>query len=244
MIEWPSLCMNSIPILWEIIPYALCWSIWRARNDIVFNQKEFSSEGVWDIHLMHIMWWVKARWKDFPFSLYDFTQHFEKVRLQIMAPKVRVVDWHPPFTGLIKFNIDGSSRGNSGISGARGVLRDSYGLTLGMFSMSVGSTWAYVAEVKAILNALLFCKNHDFNNVIIESDSTLAVGWVMNNSNRPWKLLSDINQIDHLMFEVNCTRVFHIFREANTIVHNLAKEGCDRSTPLIELFPPATAMLS
>lgn len=35
--EWPSLRAKSDPILWETIPYALFWSIWLARNDLVFN---------------------------------------------------------------------------------------------------------------------------------------------------------------------------------------------------------------
>ncbi|XP_057452115.1 uncharacterized protein LOC130743918 [Lotus japonicus] len=101
-----------------------------------------------------------------------------------------------------------------------------------------------MVDVKAILNALLFCKNYGLKNVMVESDSTLAVGWVITKSNRPWKLLNDINQIDHLISEVNCTRAFHIFREANTIADSLAKEGCNRVAPLVEVLHSAAVLNS
>lgn len=105
---------------------------------------------------------------------------------------------------------------------------------MGCFSLAVGSTWAYVAEIKAILTALLFCKKHGFRHVIVESDSTLAVGWVMLKSNRQWKLLSELNSIDRLMIEVDCLGVFHVFMEGNIDADNLAKQGCDRPSPLSE----------
>lgn len=130
---------------------------------------------------------------------------------------------------MIKFNVDGSSRGNPGVSGIGGTLRDANGISLGFFSKPLGLSWAYIAEIKAILEALLFCKRH----VIVESDSTLAVGWVMNRSNRSWKLFNDLNQIDMLMEEVGCFGVVHIYREANTVVDHLTKNGCDRSEALV-----------
>lgn len=96
---------------------------------------------------------------------------------------------------------------------------------LGVFSTTSGVLWAYEAEVKAILNALLFCKQFQFRHVIIESDSSLVVGWVASNHNRQWKLCQDLLQIDLLMKEVDCLCVNHIFREANTLADHLAKSG-------------------
>lgn len=103
------------------------------------------------------------------------------------------------------------------MSGVGGVLRDSEGTFIGRFSKATGLLWAYEAEVKAILSALQFCKEHDVTNVLIESDSTLAVGWVSNKQNRPWKLLNELHMIDMLMVDVGCVGVVHIFREANDV---------------------------
>ncbi|XP_057451736.1 uncharacterized protein LOC130743503 [Lotus japonicus] len=105
-------------------------------------------------------------------------------------------------------------------------------MVLGFFSINMGHGWAYEAEVKAILKALIFCQHHNLKDIIIDSDSTTAVGWVTIKTNRPWKLLNDLNQIDFLMLEVHCLGVFHIYREANSSADNLAKAGCNRSNTL------------
>ena len=60
----------------------------------------------------------------------------------------------------------------------------------------------------------------------------LAIGWVNNKHNRPVKLLTELNRIDRIMLEVNCVAVKHTYREANTEADKLAKEGCDKSTPI------------
>src|ERR1044072_4786886 len=101
-----------------------------------------------------------------------------------------------------------------------------------MFSMSTGVLYAYEAEVKAVLNALLFCRELSLQELLIESHSTLTVGWINCKSNRPWKLRHDLNMIDYLLLEVNCLAVSHIYREANGVTDNLAEEGCDRVPPL------------
>lgn len=130
--------------------------------------------------------------------------------------------------------MDGSARGSPGSSGVGGVLRNAQGVTLGRFSLSTGLLWAYQAEVKAIHLALVFAKEHNFSQVLVESDSSLAVGWANCKSNRPLALLNDLNAIDWLQREVGCVGVCHIFREANVEADELAKSGCDRIEPLWE----------
>lgn len=60
LLEWGNWRIKTDKILWDIIPYALCWTIWLERNNMVFNGKAFCSEMVWDLHLARISWWVKA----------------------------------------------------------------------------------------------------------------------------------------------------------------------------------------
>lgn len=96
----------------------------------------------------------------------------------------------------------------------------------------MGHGWAFEAEVKAILKALIFCQQFSIRNFVLESDSSLAVGWVKERRNMPWKLLYDPNQIDFLMAEVNCLGIHHIFYEANGMADHLAKSGCNRRNTL------------
>lgn len=96
------------------------------------------------------------------------------------------------------------------------------------FSKSTGHLWAYEAEVQATLHALLFCQQFNCNHVIIESDSTLAIGWVMDGNMRPWKLLQVFNQIDYLWHLVSCVGIQHVLREGNVQADFWANQGCGR----------------
>lgn len=98
--------------------------------------------------------------------------------------------------------------------------------------MNTGYGWAFEAEVRAILNSLLFCQQFLFRNIIIESDSSTAVSWVLSRDKRPWRLINELNLIDFLMKEVNCVEIRHIYRESNSFADLLANEGCERQEPL------------
>lgn len=46
--------------------------------------------------------------------------------------------WIPPPTGFLKINFDGASRGNLGLAGIGGVLRDNRGEIQHIYSQSLG----------------------------------------------------------------------------------------------------------
>ncbi|XP_057452783.1 uncharacterized protein LOC130744629 [Lotus japonicus] len=230
--EWETLRSESDVGLWKVVPYALTWSTWLARNGLIFKGEEVAVEAVWDIHLTRIFWWLKASNQDCPYTLYDFIVQFREVRVSRRRRQSRVVEWVCPPVGFVKFNVDGAARGAPGPGGIGGVVRDSNGTIIGYFSMKVGTVFAHEAEIKAIRMALKFCKEFGVRQVLIESDSTLAVGWVNRRSLRPWKLLSDLHVIDLLKPEVECVDVYHVYREVNVQADFLAKSGCDREEDL------------
>lgn len=45
---------------------------------------------------------------------------FSKVKRKVAAK--RLVAWSPPSSGVLKFNVDGASKGNPGPCGAGGVI--------------------------------------------------------------------------------------------------------------------------
>lgn len=100
----------------------------------------------------------------------------------------------------------------------------------------MGELWAYEAEVKAILHALIFYRQFQLCHVLIESDSSLEIGWVNCKLNRLWKLIQYLNLIDLLCIEVDCIGVNHIFRESNHSADFLAKSGTNRSSPIWAIF--------
>lgn len=187
---------------------------------------------VWDSHMLKVAWWIKSTWKDCPFDTFHITQNIVDIRLAPKPKPPRSWAWCPPTAGLLKCNVDGASKGNPGPSGIGGILWNENRRILGFFSLNSGHGWAFEAEVRAILNALIFCQEFLFRNIIIERDSSVAVSWVALKEKRPWRLLNELNYIDFLIHEVNCVEVRHIFRESNVEADLLANKGCIRTTPL------------
>ena len=232
MEEWAQCRRISDTTLWDLIPYSLCYSMWLERNASIFQNVQQGSETAWDMHKLRIAWWITAWWGACPYGVRDFVQNFVSITIKKEVNRPRLSEWNPPPLGMLKFNVDGSARGSPGISGVGGVLRDASSTVMGFFSMNTGISFAYEAEIKAILQALIFCQQFSCQEIIIEGDSMLAIGWVNNKQNRPVKMLPELNRIDRLLLGVNCVAVIHAYREANTEADRLAKEGCDQTSPI------------
>lgn len=75
--------------------------------------------------------------------------------------KVLILDskldfWHPPPKGFLKFNIDGASKGNPGMTGHGGVLRDEKGSIIFMFYCHLGKATNNMAKLMAMEQCLDF----------------------------------------------------------------------------------------
>ena len=66
--------------------------------------------------------------------------------------------WHPPPQGFLKYNIDGASKGNLGIAGFGGVLRDENDCILFIFHFHLGRATNNMAELMALEKSLEFLK--------------------------------------------------------------------------------------
>ena len=88
--------------------------------------------------------------------------------------------WSLPPICLFKFNVDGAARGKPGLAGIGGVLRNCNGDVLFMFSKYVWVCDSNEAEVLVILESLRYFLRHYHGNLIVESDSSNAVSWVLN----------------------------------------------------------------
>ncbi|XXG62464.1 hypothetical protein AAC387_Pa05g0816 [Persea americana] len=138
--------------------------------------------------------------------------------------------WSPPPLDLLKFNVDGPARGKSGPSGIGGVLHNSNGEVLYMFSKNVAVCDSNEAEVLAILEALCCFKKYFHGALIVESDSSNAIAWVTNKKINPWKVQFLFNEIRVL--STSSSVVFrHELRLANSFADVLAKQGVERVSP-------------
>nr|GEV54576.1 reverse transcriptase [Tanacetum cinerariifolium] len=146
------------------------------------------------------------------------------------------LSWCAPTHGALKFNVDGSAMGKPGLAGIGGLLQNTDGVVLAIFSISVGILDSNVAEVMAIKKAFSIIKEKEESrsvNITIESDSLNAVSWVNHPDERPWRLLHHFYEIDAFLSVTSNRLVTHIKRERNNDADKLAKEGVSRSVLLV-----------
>ena len=76
---------------------------------------------------------------------------------------------------FIMLNMDGSSLGNPGRAGAKGLLRDSSGKWISGFSLNLGITSNNVAELGAIRYGLQLASNMGFKFIHVQIDSMVVL---------------------------------------------------------------------
>jgi ribonuclease HI len=141
-----------------------------------------------------------------------------------------------PSSGVLKFNVDGSSKGKPGHAGMGGILRDSNGHVICVFSSYLGILDSNAAELLAICRALqvfFYCDLSPTYSLIVESDSMVALSWVTKLQGFPWKLNSIINYISHLKKRVGQVDFIHTPREVNDMADHLAKRGVNDDNSLL-----------
>ncbi|KAK3199731.1 hypothetical protein Dsin_023146 [Dipteronia sinensis] len=129
----------------------------------------------------------------------------------------------------LKFNVDGSSRGKQGPAGIGDVLRNSDGKICCLFSYHVGIEESNTTEIRAIHKALELCASRSIlvdKDIIIASDSMVAVSWVNNSGDfgslKHVKLIYDIRDLLKLLRR---TSVVFNPRHTNAFADDLAKKG-------------------
>ena len=86
-----------------------------------------------------------------------------------------LVRWVRPPHDVLKLNTDGYSKGNPGVSGEGGVLRDERGKLLLDFSCHFGLATSMQPEARALLFGVELCLQRGFGQFEVELDSLILV---------------------------------------------------------------------
>ncbi|XVF83559.1 hypothetical protein PTKIN_Ptkin16aG0498800 [Pterospermum kingtungense] len=236
-IEWHSLLPSSSgEIIWKISFYAILWSIWILRNEVVFKNKQLDFIMLIDLVKFRIIHWAKAKWPHIQIDSWSALNCLNKIQIPTKRVNPRPFScWSCPSFGAVKFNIDGAAQGKPGPAGIGGILRDHQGTALIRFSKSIGTADSNLAEILTIKEAFLLVTSSRWVNlpIIFESDSMNAVSWVSNPLKVPWKFRNIISHMENLKRQLQDWKIVHIFRESNSEADSLAKEGINRSTDFL-----------
>ncbi|KAK3188251.1 hypothetical protein Dsin_027812 [Dipteronia sinensis] len=227
---WLGLCPSvKSERAWLSLLSAVVWTVWEVRNQKVFEDRTPSLTMAQDLVRFRVAWWFKVLGNNVTESVSMLMLNLnhccvEKRRVKISAIK----DWVPPLMNTYKFNVNGSARGNPRHAGIGGVLRDSNGKVVCLFSFYVGIMDSNAAEITAIHKAIQICRSDPFLSgevVSIVSNSKVAVSWINNEDFRSIEHVSMISYIREQLKTLGGLEVVHASRMFNSFADNLAKLG-------------------
>ncbi|KAL4323891.1 hypothetical protein GQ457_11G019820 [Hibiscus cannabinus] len=158
-------------------------------------------------------WWANLRSCLFP----SVREH---IRLR--------VEWVPLVDGVLKFNVDGATREQLSLAECGGVLRNWDNHIMPFFSDPIGEVDSNEAELHAIFHALVLLAEIDWQGirlVVIKSNSRVAVVWVLQSENRPWRYWRWFSMINEASVSLLDIYFHNIYKETDRVADVLAKSG-------------------
>ena len=140
-------------------------------------------------------------------------------------------DMAPPPCDTIMWNVDASFKPHLNHAAVGGVLRNSLGNFICLFSSPIPLLEINSAEVFAIFRATQISINSERiknNSITIVSDSCNAVQWCNLDKGGPWNLNFMLNYIRNARKQWLSLSIVHKGRETNGVAHSLAKQGLSR----------------
>ncbi|XP_039053775.1 uncharacterized protein LOC120195910 [Hibiscus syriacus] len=227
LILWDDFMTNSL--IWKFIPRAVMWSVWKCRNEIIFQKGKLDLVKLSFIVRFRVASWFSARFKDMGIPLDSLVGDLKIADSIGRSGKdcSQPACWVPPLEGFLKLNVDGPMVSGWKKGGIGGLFRDSRGLLLQWFSEAVGGGPPILAELLAIKRGICLMEELDFvanQRVILESDLSNALKWIQNPGLSPPLHLSLVKDIISLLIGKDI--IFrHISRAANWEADKLAKDG-------------------
>ncbi|KAM3217162.1 hypothetical protein P3L10_026605 [Capsicum annuum] len=200
----------------------IMWILWKRRNTIKHDGSTHLNGMVCQVQqvikkLIKTTYpWIKLKgwtWEEVVDSMgtYRPKLHFQKVL------------WKKPDVLQLKCNIDGACRGNPGMSSYGFFIRDDTRNLVYARAKGLGMGTNAEAEAIAVKEALDFCYEKDFKNLIIETDSLGLRKMIIKQWKVPWQIVEIIEDIRIYIHLINAT-ITHTFRKGNTVADSLANE--------------------
>ncbi|XP_027166413.1 uncharacterized protein LOC113766418 [Coffea eugenioides] len=230
---WMSLAPSGEQrFICSVTPIFICWNIWKARCRVVFDGARVRAKEICGAVFQD----VKAAFEiHFKVAVQgsNFQVFYTGVSQAPYLYECKIVRWEAGGYGCTTLNTDGCAKGNPGVSGGGGVLRDSGGHVLVAFSAYLGEGSSLRAETLAALLGIQLCLGKGVGPRVIQSDSLLLTEILKRRYHCPWHIRREVEQIWHLVGEA---RFVHCYREANKVADILSNVGVSHSQQLVRVY--------
>ncbi|XP_048494765.1 uncharacterized protein LOC125494915 [Beta vulgaris subsp. vulgaris] len=187
--------------VWIASFQVIVWSLWKERNDRIFNHILSSSQAVQNMVILRLCWWIKG-WKEpFPYSPEEVMRNpLCLLWRQPRPPHPSQIPFTlpPPTSPGLKWVVEASLFPSQDRSVIGGALRNVNGDLLCLFSGSTPLMDINSANILAIHRSIQISLNNNrfkFQPLEIESESYEAVNWCSNSSGGPGNLNLILNFI-------------------------------------------------
>lgn len=164
LLDWLSLNVRTNDKLhvsgtpWKIVFSFSFWSIWKSRNEVVFNRKGRSPKLAMEI----------------VYQAMEYLHCVAAPRLQGRRV-LRSILWERPKQGWKKLNTDGSCSELHGLAGCGGVVRNDDEQWVVGFNKWIGVTSSFATELWELREGLKLCCNLNIHCLEIEMDAKSIV---------------------------------------------------------------------
>jgi len=153
----------------------------------------------------------------------------------ITKRKKTLTQWTPPPKNTYLLNFDGASKGNPGITGYGGVIRNSQGIPLKIYFGSIGWNTNNAAELEGLWLGLQIAHHQSFMPLIVEGDSQIIInmasklqqGSAAQKVSRSWRMATRLESLQTWLQNNKSTSFKHIRREGNKAADFLANLGAE-----------------
>ncbi|XP_070007310.1 uncharacterized protein [Nicotiana sylvestris] len=166
-----NVCLRLKPVM-QALPSCVVWELWKRRNSMKYGDAVTTSRVIYQVSSnlqalvkvrKPVMDMVPLKWQNLLAMMENFT----------LKLKVTKVIWEFPSAGWIKVNTDGASRVNPGRSSIGFCIRNENGDIVKSVGKEIEETTNTVAEAKAMVEALRFCRFQQYSHVWLQTDSML-----------------------------------------------------------------------
>lgn len=125
------------------------------------------------------------------------------------------IKWIPPPPGWLKLNCDGARSEVSRCAACGGILRDHVGEFRLAFTLYLGDCSVLDAELWAILYGIRLACARGFRQIMVESDSLLAINMLNNDCSQRHPCYGLVSQIQAFWSSNPDLQWVHVLHEAN-----------------------------
>ncbi|KAM6585157.1 hypothetical protein CsatB_012159 [Cannabis sativa] len=210
----------------------VCWAIWCARNDLIWQQRSRSVKDVVNFANSSLDQWLKAQGKG---------------KIPLLSP-LKDGDgaelWLKPSIG-IKLNVDAAIFESSSKHGFGCVVRDTEGtLTAAFAGVKTGSVSPELAEAMGIREALSWLKNHPFSQAIVETDSLVCAEAIRSAEVFASSFGSVVDDCKKILESLSNVSLLFVKRSANCAAHFVARHSISLAERMFSINSVPTDLMS